>query len=117
MLFRSYALIETCFYDNASDMDIYKKNKDKVAQAIARGIIDRFGLDSSKGSNIVKGTVVVCSYLNVRSTPNGKPIVGVLKAGSTVYIIGEGKDSDGDTWYKVQAGSIVGYVWPKYIAK
>ena len=111
-----YALIEVCFYDSIADMAIYNKNKNGIASGIAKGIIDRFGLDTSKGnSDLVKGTVVGCSALNVRSNPNGKTIVGVIAGGSTVYIIGEGKDSDGDTWYKVQAGSMVGFVWTKYI--
>lgn len=39
-----YALIETCFYDNAGDMAIYKANKDAVAHAIAGGIVEGFGL-------------------------------------------------------------------------
>ena len=114
-----YALIEVCFYDNTSDMNLYNKNKDKVAQAIADGIIDGFGLDASKPANTTttKATVVNCNYLNVRKTPNGIEILGTVRGGSTVYIIGSGKDSDGDTWHKVQAGSLIGYVWPKYIAK
>lgn len=40
----SYALIETCFIDNAEDIKRYISNKKKVVQAIADGIIDGFGL-------------------------------------------------------------------------
>lgn len=113
-----YALLETCFYDSASDMALYKKNKDKVAQAIANGIVDKFGLKSNNaGNTATKAKVVNCTELNVRAVPNGKPIIGEVKGGSTVYIIGTGKDSDGDVWYKVQAGSYIGYVWTAYIAK
>lgn len=113
-----YALVETCFYDSNSDMSLYSRNKAAVAKAIANGIIDGFGLKAGSGSNLMTGTVVNCSNLNVRTIPNGKTkdtIVGVIKAGSTVYIIGEAADEDGDTWYKVQAGAYVGYVWPKYV--
>ena len=39
-----YALIEVCFYDSAADLAIYQPNKGKVAQAIATGIADAFGL-------------------------------------------------------------------------
>ena len=39
-----YALLETCFFDNRDDMELYKANKVKVAYAIASGIIDGFGL-------------------------------------------------------------------------
>lgn len=39
-----YALIEVCFYDSAADLAIYQPNKGKIAQAIATGIADAFGL-------------------------------------------------------------------------
>ena len=39
---KDYALIETCFITNKSDMAIY--NADRVADSIARGIIEGFGL-------------------------------------------------------------------------
>ena len=39
-----YALIEVCFYDSAADLAIYQPNKSKIAQAIATGIADAFGL-------------------------------------------------------------------------
>lgn len=39
-----YALIEVCFYDSAADLAIYQPNKGKIAQAIAGGIADAFGL-------------------------------------------------------------------------
>ena len=32
----NYALVETCFIDNESNMKLYEANKDKVAKAIAR---------------------------------------------------------------------------------
>ena len=34
-------LIETCFVDSKADTDVYNKDKDKVAKAIAEGIIGR----------------------------------------------------------------------------
>lgn len=39
-----YALLETCFFDSPNDMGLYKSNKDKVADAIVKGIVDGFGL-------------------------------------------------------------------------
>lgn len=39
-----YALLETCFFDNVEDMKLYKSKKDKVADAVAKGIIEGFGL-------------------------------------------------------------------------
>ena len=40
----SHALIETCFIDDADDMKVYLANKEKVAQAIAAGVAEGFGL-------------------------------------------------------------------------
>lgn len=116
-----YALIETCFYDNAADMALYRQNKEAVAQAIARGIIDGFGLEGgSAGTSSgqpVKRTVTVfdCTALNVRKTPNGPAVAGTVKAGTVLEVTGSGKDSDGDTWLQVRHGSLTGYVWPKYV--
>ena len=115
-----YALIEVCFYDNAADLALFRQKKEVVAQAIAGGIIDRFGLragdaGSSSGQAESRNTVVTgCSSLNVRRTPNGS-VLGTVKGGSALKITGIGKDSDGDVWYKVTAGSLSGYVWPKYV--
>ena len=115
-----YALIETCFYDNTAEMTLYKSNKEAVASAIARGIIDRFGLKSA-GTGAAAGqatkktvTVVDCKALNVRKTPNGS-ILTEVKAGTILEVIGSGEDSDGDTWTQVRAGNLTGYVWPEYI--
>ena len=116
-----YALIETCFYDSAADMALYRQKKEAVARAIAGGIIDRFGLatgNTGSGSgHPAKLTVTVtgCTVLNVRTTPNGPIIAGTVKAGEVLEVLGSGMDSDGDTWLKVRAGSLTGYVWPKYV--
>lgn len=40
----SSALLEVCFIDDADDMKLYEASRDKVADAIARGIADGFGL-------------------------------------------------------------------------
>ena len=115
-----YALIEVCFYDSAADLALYRKKQKETARAIAGGIIDKFGLKagdtgSSSGQAESRNAVVTgCSSLNVRRTPNGS-VLGTVKGGSALKITGIGKDSDGDVWYKVTAGSLRGYVWPKYI--
>lgn len=115
-----YALIEVCFYDSAADLALYRQKKEATARAIAKGIIDGFGLkavDTGAVSNQNQSRNVVvtgCSSLNVRRTPNGA-ILGTVKGGTTLAVIGTGKDPDGDVWYKVTAGSLTGYVWPKYV--
>ncbi len=40
----SHALVETCFIDDADDMKLYLKVKPEIAQAIAAGIAEGFGL-------------------------------------------------------------------------
>jgi len=40
----SHALVETCFIDDADDMKLYSAKKIQVAQAIAAGIAEGFGL-------------------------------------------------------------------------
>lgn len=115
-----YALIEVCFYDSAADLALYRKKQKETARTIAGGIIDKFGLKagdagSSSGQAESRNAVVTgCSSLNVRRTPNGT-VLGTVKGGSALKITGDGKDSDGDVWYKVTAGSLSGYVWPKYV--
>lgn len=41
----SAALLETCFIDSKSDMDIYINNKEEIADCIVEGIVEGFGLD------------------------------------------------------------------------
>ena len=106
-----YALLETCFGDNRDDMAIYEKNKLAIAKAIADGIIEGFGLDASGKK---KGTVVNCSTLNVRKTPNGV-IAGTVKRGTIVEVIGGGIDSDGDYWHMISYAGLTGYVWVDYL--
>ncbi len=115
-----YALIEVCFYDSAADLALYRQKKDAVAQAIANGIIDRFGLKSgssgtTSGQSAKTVTVTGCTALNIRTAPNGPIVAETVEAGTVLEVTGSGKDSDGDTWMQVRHGSLTGYVWPKYI--
>ena len=41
----SSALLEVCFIDDADDMAVYLEKREEIAQAIARGICEGFGLD------------------------------------------------------------------------
>lgn len=116
-----YALIEVCFYDSTADLALYRQKKDAVAQAIAGGIIDRFGLKAGS-AGAASGqpakrtvTVVGCTALNVRTAPNGPGVAGTVRAGAVLEEIGSGKDSDGDIWLQIRYGSLIGYVWPKYV--
>ncbi len=53
-----YALIEVCFYDSAADLAIYQPNKSKIAQAIATGIADAFGLTGAASQPAAQPTPV-----------------------------------------------------------
>ena len=50
----SSALLEVCFIDDADDMKIYESKKDKIADAIAKGIIKGFGLTKEKSEMSLK---------------------------------------------------------------
>lgn len=44
----SSALLETCFIDNAQDMQIYQANKNAICEEICNGIAEGFGLKNDK---------------------------------------------------------------------
>ena len=56
----SYALIETCFIDNADDMKLYQSCKKDVAYAIAHGIAVGFGLSKEVTSDDVFTDIADC---------------------------------------------------------
>lgn len=97
-----YALLETCFYDNVSDLLKYRKSPEKVASAISDGIIAKFGLKKT-----VK--IVNCETLNYRKSPNGA-ILGHYNSGDKIVVYETQPDSDGDLWYRTDKG----YIWPAY---
>ena len=97
-----YALLETCFYDNVSDLIKYRKSPEKVASAISDGIIEKFGLKKT-----VK--IVNCDSLNYRKSPNGA-ILGHYNSGDKIVVYETQPDSDGDLWYRTDQG----YIWPTY---
>ncbi len=71
----SGALLETCFIDNKEDINIYQKNKDKIAQAICDGVVSGFGLKKNSTSTN-----------NAQTT--GKPATTkAIKAGDKVKVL------------------------------
>lgn len=48
----SAALLETCFIDDYDDMAIYIKNREKIADAVASGIAEGFGLKKAEKVNL-----------------------------------------------------------------
>lgn len=59
----SYALIETCFIDNKSDISNYNLKKESVADSIINGIIEGFGIKAHNqpinNDNFEKGNKVI----------------------------------------------------------
>lgn len=53
----SHALIETCFIDDADDVKLYLASKQKVAQAIAQGVAEGFGLTKKPENTSVSTSV------------------------------------------------------------
>lgn len=48
----SSALLETCFIDNAQDMQTYQANKNEIAKSIVEAIAEGFGLKNDKKSDL-----------------------------------------------------------------
>ena len=94
----------------------YKNGWAKINIIGQKGYVNARYLNiTDRGSSVQTATVVNCTALNVRKTPNGA-VSATIHKGDVVQITGSGKDSDGDTWTKIQCGNISGYVWPKYLS-
>lgn len=78
----SGALLETCFIDNKSDIAIYKKNKDAIAQAICDGVVTGFGLKKKTIASVVSNTVS-----NVVSNIKTNVTKTKIKVGSKVTLL------------------------------
>ena len=87
-------LIEVCFVDDKDDVDLYKKNVDKIAKSIAEALVN-------KTIEVKKTTTakyeVVASALNIRKGAGTKYATTgqVYKNGAIVEVI---KMNSGKTW-------------------
>jgi flagellum-specific peptidoglycan hydrolase FlgJ len=78
----------------------------------------RFNATSDVAYEEWTAKVTNATALNVRESPNGEVMQLSLSTLPSIVVIGEEKDSDGDTWYKVRVGdSTIGYVWTEYLSK
>ena len=111
-----YGVIRQLAQGNEVDViEEYENGWAKINIVGQKGYVNARYLEiTDRGSSVQTATVVNCAALNVRKTPNGA-VSATIHKGDTVQIIGSGKDSDGDTWTKIQCGKISGFVWPKYI--
>jgi len=80
-------------------------------------IIVPFVMQASAASDYV--VIVIGSSVNVRSgAGSSNSLVGTAYMGNTYDYLGEGKDADGATWYKVQlSSSKTGWITGKYAFK
>ena len=70
----------------------------------------------STGGYEKKSGTVNANSVNVRSAAGtGNSIVGNLSSGTAVTIVGEGKDSSGAIWYKIEYNGGSGYMHSDYI--
>ncbi|MGN0204480.1 MAG: SH3 domain-containing protein [Coprococcus sp.] len=73
---------------------------------------------NNDGSSSTSGGTgkVNCSSLNVRSgAGTNHSIVTTISRDTTVTILGEAKDNNGDKWYKISVNGKTGYVFAQYI--
>lgn len=113
----NYGIVRQLANGNEVDvMEVYTNGWAKINVVGVVGYVNAVYLKISERAEPKRVvTVVGCSELNVRKTPNGETVVCKVKVGTGLEAVGSGKDSDGDTWTKVRIGDVVGYVWPRYI--
>lgn len=63
----SHALIETCFVDDADDMVLYEQNFDAIANAIASGIAEGFGMETEEEMQFTKEEAAWLKQLYAKS--------------------------------------------------
>lgn len=59
-------LLEICFIDDADDMRIYTKNKDRIATAIAMGVVTGLGLPKKKPAKTIK-EIAIGSRIKIKA--------------------------------------------------
>lgn len=69
----SHALIETCFIDDKDDMDLYERKFDEIADAIADGIMDGFGLDGQNQKPSEWAKEAVAEAIKMGITDGSRP--------------------------------------------
>ena len=108
-------LIEVCFVDDADDVELYKKNIDKIAKSIAEAIINKTiatSTSTSSTSNISYKVQITADVLKIRKgagTSYGTN--GSVREGQVYTIIDE-KYNGKTKWGKLKSGAgwiVLGY--------
>ena len=105
-------LLEIGYHDNYEDATWLEGHLDAIAQQIARGLTEYFGLPFIYPMDPVEGTVRVNSgTLNLRDAPSSSgQVIANLPNGAKVTVYGEWNG-----WYVVHYGDQVGYAAAAYI--
>lgn len=104
----SSALIEVCFIDNASDIQIYQNNKDQICNLISEGIIEGFGLKEGNYTNNTNNQVKE-EFEMAKTYQNGSTKETVYSDSSCTNVIGSL-----NTWEKCEC---IGTANGRYIVK
>lgn len=113
----SHTLLETCFISNIDDMNRLNANVAGVAQAIADGIMDGFGLKRFENYKVKVDVKKIYDHeLNIRKLPDANSeITDVIKKTMTLTIVEEQKSPDGELWGKLKSGK--GWINLRYATK
>ena len=105
-------LLEIGYHDNYADATWVENNRDAIAQQIARGLAEYFGLPFVYPMGPEEGTVEVrYGTLNLRDYPSAQGrVIANLPDGAAVTVYGERNG-----WYTVHYGDLVGYAAAAYI--
>ena len=105
-------LLEIGYHDNYADATWVENNRDAIAQQIARGLAEYFGLPFVYPMEPEEGTVEVrYGTLNLRDYPPAQGrIIANLPDGAAVTVYGERNG-----WYTVRYDNLVGYAAAAYI--
>ena len=105
-------LLEIGYHDNVSDAAWIKANLPAIAQAIAAGITEYFGLPLAMPQAPQQAKVTLnFGTLNIRSRPSlGSPVLASAPNGSLLTVVGTLSG-----WYVVHYGSVIGYAAANYV--
>lgn len=105
-------LIEVCFVDTQSDVNLYNSvGADKIATAIVNGINGGIKTSASTTTELPYKVKVTATALNVREEPNTRAhITAVVRAGEVYTITGTRNN-----WGKLKSGA--GWICLNYVKK
>ena len=95
----SHALLEICFIDDGDDMSFYMANTQKLANAVAKGIVQGFKLSASYSVKVSIPNLNIRKDPDVRSQRMGYTGIG------TFTIVEEASGYGATKWGKLKSGA------------